>query len=176
MRLETREVNEIDLLVLHCTELPGLGDARRYGENVIYPDSGTGNSGHFYIDRDGRVEQWVSTTRIAHHVRSYNERSIGIELVNSGRYPDWYHTGHQRMGEPYTTAQIDALNSLIGHLERTCPALKFITGHEELDRQEIPSSDEPGVLIRRKMDPGPLFPWNDVLAVTLLVYARQEDL
>ena len=51
--LATRELGDIDLVVIHCTELPDLALAREFGERVLYADSGTGNSGHYYIERDG---------------------------------------------------------------------------------------------------------------------------
>ena len=175
-RLEVRETADIDLLVIHCTELPDLDTARRYGEKILYPHSGTGNSGHYYIDRDGAIEQWLDIRRVAHHVRSFNHRSIGIELVNSGRYPDWHHSDRQRMTEPYPAAQLAALQHLVRHLENTCPGLRFITGHEELDKEILPSSDLADVMVRRKCDPGPLFPWAEILAAGKLAYARAEDL
>ena len=78
-RLDAREPGEIDLVVLHCTELPDLGTAREYGERIHYPSSRTGNAGHYYIDRDGRTEQWVPLDRVAHHVRGHNRNSVGIE-------------------------------------------------------------------------------------------------
>ena len=174
--LDERDCDDVDLLVIHCTELPDLETARQYGEKIHYPDSGTGNSGHFYIDRVGGIEQWVDIERIAHHVRSYNRRSIGIELVNAGRYPHWHHSDCQQMTETYPHAQLNALKRLLGHLENGCPALRFISGHEELDREMLPASDRPGVMVRRKCDPGPLFPWDHILASTGLVYARPEDL
>ena len=52
-RLEARPVEAVDMVVVHCTELPDLATARSYGERVLYSASGTGNSGHWYIDRDG---------------------------------------------------------------------------------------------------------------------------
>ena len=114
-RLESRPLSAIDLVVLHCTELPDMDTARQYGERVLYA-SGTGNSGHFYIDRDGRLEQYAPLNRIAHHVRGYNPRSIGIELVNRGRWPHWLDSRHQAMDEPYTSAQLDVLLQLLDQL------------------------------------------------------------
>ena len=55
--------------------------------------------------------------RSAHHTRGYNARSIGIELVNTGRYPHWLDSRQQAMDEPYTDAQIAALIAL---LQRLC--------------------------------------------------------
>ena len=86
------------MVVIHCTELPDLAMAREYGERVLY-DSGAGNSGHFYIDRDGSVVQYVAPERVAHHVRGMNAHTLGIELVNRGRYPDWFDSRHQAMDE-----------------------------------------------------------------------------
>ena len=162
LRLEQRPLAQIDLVVIHCTELPDLHTARRFGEELRY-DSGTGNSGHYYIDRDGSVHQYVRVARIAHHVRGYNPRSIGIELVNVGRYPDWLAAGRQSMDEPYTEAQIVALLGLLGSLQRGLPSLAYIAGHDQLDTSEVPASDDPGVLVHRKLDPGPLFPWERVM-------------
>ena len=71
-------------MVIHATELPDMETAREYGERIHHDESRTGNSGHFYIDRDGRIEQWVPLDRVAHHVRGHNRDSVGIELVNGG--------------------------------------------------------------------------------------------
>lgn len=171
-RLEPRPLAQVDLVVIHCTELPDLAMARSFGEEILYPGSGTGNSGHFYIDRDGSVHQYVALDRVAHHVRGYNPRAIGIELVNTGRYPQWLASDRQRMGEPYTEAQIEALIALLRWLPSQLPALQWIAGHEDLDRTLEPASDDPSVQVQRKLDPGPMFPWERVMATVEL--ARLE--
>lgn len=160
--LEERQLSDIALLVIHCTELPDLAMAREYGEAIHY-SSGTGNSGHYYIDRDGSVHCWVSEHRVAHHVQGYNARSIGIELVNRGRYPHWHDSRHQDLTEDYPDQQIDALISLIQHLHANIHSLKHITGHEDLDQRLIPATDDARQSVRRKLDPGPLFPWSYVM-------------
>ena len=162
-QLDNRRTEDINLVVVHCTELPDLAMARVYGEKVHYPDSQTGNSGHFYINRDGSIEQWVPLARVAHHVRGFNPQSIGIELVNTGRYPDWYHTGHQQMTEPYPVMQIEALAALVDHLQTRLTGLEEIAGHEDLDTGMVASQDRPDTMIRRKLDPGPLFPWSEFM-------------
>jgi len=167
-RLVTRELGAIDLVVIHCTELPNLSTARAWGEKIIYPETRTGNSGHYYIDRDGRIEQWVPPNHVAHHTRGFNSQSIGIELVNNGRYPNWFHSGHQQMTEEYPVAQIDALCDLLKHLLELLPGLKEITGHENLDTTSLESEDEGEIMIRRKVDPGPCFPWQTILDNTPL--------
>ena len=165
--LEARVREQIDLVVIHCTELADLAAARTAGEQVLY-SSGTGNSGHFYIDRDGGLHQYVEVERVAHHVRGYNERSVGIELVNIGRYPDWLAAGSQQMREPYGDAQIAALIDLVQWLQHQLPSLKSIAGHEALDTTQMSASDDASVLVHRKLDPGPMFPWDRVMqAITL---------
>ncbi|MFD0738707.1 N-acetylmuramoyl-L-alanine amidase [Lysobacter koreensis] len=167
-RLDARSASAIDLVVIHCTELPDLAMARRFGEEVLYPGSQTGNSGHYYIDRDGALHQYVSNDRVANHTRGYNERSIGIELVNRGRYPDWLAAQHQAMDEPYTPAQVVALIALLQRLQDEVPSLRLIAGHEDLDTTEVEATDDPSVKVRRKRDPGPLFPWDRVLGAIAL--------
>jgi N-acetylmuramoyl-L-alanine amidase len=169
--LEQRPLSDIALVVIHCTELPDLAMAREYGERALY-DNGTGNSGHYYIDRDGRIEQYVALDRIAHHVRGQNTHSIGIELVNTGRYPCWLDSRHQAMDEPYSEAQIKALLALLAWLPQTLPSLRNIAGHEDLDTTEEPASDDPSLRVPRKRDPGPLFPWGRVAAVSALRRVR----
>lgn len=163
LKLDQRALSQIDLVVIHCTEVPTLTESREFGERVLYPGSGTGNSGHYYIDRDGAVHLYVRPERIANHVRGYNPRSIGIELVNTGRYPYWRDSQHQQMREPYPEAQIEALIGLLQQLQRELSALRYIAGHEELDTEMENALDDPSVLVPRKRDPGPLFPWVQVM-------------
>lgn len=163
-RLLRRDPADIDLVVMHCTETPTLESARAFGERVLYTESGTGACGHYYLDRDGTLVCYVEPERTAHHVRGWNARSIGVEIVNTGRYPHWYDSRHQAMTEPYTEAQIEALLALLAHLRRHLPALRFIAGHEDLDTARVEASDDPSKTVWRKRDPGPLFPWERVLA------------
>jgi N-acetylmuramoyl-L-alanine amidase len=163
-RLEARPLSQVDLVIIHCTEVPTLAESRHFGEKVLYEASGTGNSGHFYVDRDGTLTQYVALERVANHTRGYNPRSVGIELVNTGRYPRWFDSTHQAMDEPYTPAQIDTLVALLQRLAAEHPGLRFVAGHEDLDSATVEASDDPSKRVRRKRDPGPLFPWDYVLA------------
>jgi N-acetylmuramoyl-L-alanine amidase len=162
-RLQRRAIADIELAVVHCTELPDLAAARAFAERVLYPDTGTGNSGHWYIDRDGSTWQYVPHERIAHHVRGHNPRSIGIELVNIGRYPDWLDSRRQAMDEPYPAAQIGALLGLLQRLRMELPGLQLVAGHEDLDTGEVAASNDPKLRVRRKRDPGPMFPWAGIV-------------
>jgi len=162
-RLPLRDPAGIDLVVMHCTETPDLASARAFGERVLYAESSTGACGHYYIDRDGSLVAYVEPERIANHVRGWNPRSIGVEIVNSGRFPHWYDSRRQSMDAPYTEAQISALLGLLAHLRERFPALRFIAGHEDLDTARVEASDDPSLTVWRKRDPGPLFPWSRVL-------------
>ena len=42
-RLDSRDPGQVELLVVHCTELPDLATARAWGERVVHPESATGN-------------------------------------------------------------------------------------------------------------------------------------
>lgn len=161
-RLEARELADIDLVVIHCTELPDLATAREYGERIVHP-SGTGNSGHYYVDRDGRVFRYVPHERVAHHVRGHNEHAVGVELVNTGRWPDWFDSRKQAMGEPYPATQIEALLKLLAYLRGALPNLRSIAGHEDLDTGKVAASDDASKQVQRKLDPGPQFPWPRVM-------------
>jgi N-acetylmuramoyl-L-alanine amidase len=170
--LETRPLSQIDLVVMHCTELPDMAMAREYGERILY-EAGTGASGHFYIDREGSVYEYVNPAHTANHTRGYNPRSIGVEIVNIGRYPNWLDSNNQVMTEAYTSEQIAALKKLLLQLKLHCPNLQFIAGHEDLDTATVPASDNPDKLVFRKRDPGPLFPWQEILAAVQLKQITQ---
>ncbi|MGH8107888.1 MAG: N-acetylmuramoyl-L-alanine amidase [Arenimonas sp.] len=172
-RLQKRTATDIDLVVVHCTELPDMKMAREYGERVLY-EAGTGASGHYYIDRDGCVFQYVDPLHIANHTRGYNPRSIGIEIVNIGRYPDWLNSNNQVMTEPYRDEQINVLKKLLLNLKSDYPNLQFIAGHEDLDTAKVQASDDPGKQVFRKRDPGPQFPWQEILSAVQLKRITQE--
>jgi len=54
--------------------------------------------------------------------------------------------------------------ALLGRLAEEIPSLRYIEGHEQLDTDEVPASDDPALRVRRKRDPGPLFPWARVMS------------
>jgi N-acetylmuramoyl-L-alanine amidase len=166
--LPERAATAVRLVVVHCTELPDLQTARAYGERILHP-SGTGNSGHYYVDRDGSIEAYVPGTRSANHVVGHNADSIGIELVNLGRFPHWWDSRHQEMTEPYPATQIAALRQLLFDLRAQFPNLQEIAGHEDLDTRTVAASDDASRSVRRKLDPGRMFPWSEALRDSSLV-------
>jgi N-acetylmuramoyl-L-alanine amidase len=58
---------------------------------------------------------------------------------------------------------MEGLIDLINHLHRTIPSLKHIAGHEDLDTSMMPASNDDKQQVRRKIDPGPLFPWQYIM-------------
>lgn len=169
-RLQQRALRDIDLVVIHCTELPDIPTARDYGERIHHEDSQTGNSGHFYIERNGDIQQWVPLERVAHHVRGYNDQSVGIELDNMGRYPEWFDSRRQEMSQPYTEKQLASLCQLLRQLQSQLPGLARISGHEVLDTGKVPASNDSSLRVYRKRDPGPLFPWPFVMQAVSLEF------
>ena len=167
-QLPRRDASAVVMAAIHCTELPDLATAREYGQRALH-ENGTGNSGHYYIDRDGGIYRYVPANRVANHVRGHNTNSVGIELVNLGRYPHWWDSRHQTMTEPYADVQIAALICLLQQLRIEYPNLHSIAGHEDLDTARIPASDDSSKVVPRKRDPGPLFPWPEVVRGSGLV-------
>ncbi|GAB4190655.1 MAG: N-acetylmuramoyl-L-alanine amidase [Wenzhouxiangellaceae bacterium] len=162
-QLEARDPQSITTIVIHATETPDLAYARELAEVIHYPGSGTGNSGHYYLDLDGMVHEYVPVERVAHHVRGHNRNSIGIEVVNAGRYPDWHHQAHQQWTAVYPQHQLKSLLSLVQSLRQRLPGIRCITRHSDLDQSWITASDDSQAQIRRKLDPGVTFPWSWLL-------------
>ena len=161
-RFKMRDCKQINMIVLHSTETPTLELAREYGEQEIYEESRTGNAAHYYIDLDGNIYRYVEDNRIAFHVVGYNEQSIGIEIVNKGRYPHWFYNNSQFPAEEFKKEHITALLNLLKNLKARFPGISRLERHSVLDQRTIPAEDNSDVLIRRRIDPGPQFPWEYV--------------
>lgn len=142
----------IDLLVLHSISLPpgeyGTGAVQALFTNQLDWDAhpyyqgirGLEVSAHFFIERDGRLWQFVDCDARAWHagVSCYrgrercNDDSIGIELEGLE-------------GQTFEAAQYATLAGLCQDLALRYP-LRHVAGHEHV---------APG----RKQDPGPGFDW-----------------
>lgn len=132
------------LIVLHYTEQQSVQQSL---ETLRSSNSGGPVSAHYLIGSDGHIYQLVADERRAWQagqgrwgtITDVNSASIGIELDNDG---------HSAFAQP----QIDALLRLLTDLTTRwrIPPTQII-GHEDL---------APG----RKVDPGPLFPWQQLAA------------
>lgn len=148
-----RAVNAmIDLIVLHCISLPpgayGGDEVERLFTNRLDWDAhpyfgsirGLRVSAHFYIRRDGKLRQFVSTEACAWHAgascyrgrSNCNDDSIGIELEGL-------------VGATFQPAQYQTLGRLCSALVQRYP-IAHIAGHQHI---------APG----RKQDPGSAFDW-----------------
>ena len=144
--------SEVSLVVLHNISLPpfeyGSDAVQRLFTNRIAPAAhpffaqiaGLRVSSHFFIARNGRVQQFVSCDDAAYHagVSSFRGRekchgfSVGIEIEGC----DF---------EPFAQEQYAALETLLAALMRAYP-ICAVTGHQDIAPQ-------------RKTDPGHFFDW-----------------
>lgn len=127
------------IIVIHATEQASVQESldTLRGSNVHGPVSA-----HYLIGRDGALYQLVAEHRRAWHagggrwgtITDLNSASIGIELDNDGT---------RDFSEPQFAALLVLLDDLCRRLD--IPRRQVI-GHADLAP-------------RRKMDPGPRFPW-----------------
>jgi len=125
----------VDRVILHHTG----DDAAAKTFNTLKQ---RGLSVHYIIDRDGIIYYAVDEIRTAFHAQGWNARSIGIEIVNTGR-----------SNIKYTDEQYNSIKSLIKDIESRWPSIKFdnehVIGHYE--------GSTTG-----KWDPSPNFDWSRI--------------
>lgn len=148
---------EIDLVVIHSTGGPTCDSSGKLiwikggkmddnmREIEAHPKLGI----HYMIDRDGSSRASIPEGQIAHHVMTYSQRSIAIELINDGDGID-----------PFPESQIDALVKLLGDIkQRRHIRRDGVKRHSDLDLAFSPCDRKQ----RRKVDPGKAFPFERVL-------------
>lgn len=132
------------LVVLHFTSQDSVQQSLH---TLSTRNSGGPVSAHYLVGRDGRIYQLVSEHRRAWHagpgrwgtITDINSASIGIELDNDGN-------------SPFPDAQFQALLRLLDDVcERNSIPRTQVIGHSDM----APT---------RKIDPGPLFPWQALAA------------
>jgi N-acetyl-anhydromuramoyl-L-alanine amidase len=144
------------LVVIHAISLPprefGSDAVQALFTNTLNPDAhpyfaeiaALRVSAHFFIHRQGRVQQFVSCEDVAWHAgasawkgqEACNGFSIGIELEGCDELP-------------FTPDQYRALSETLAALQSRYPTLADATAHSDI---------APG----RKTDPGPCFEWGKV--------------
>ena len=160
-KLPRRELEDITTIVLHATEIPQLDAAWDYAEHSAGEDP-VGVCGHLYIDRDGSWSWFVPIDRIANHARGHNKHSVGIELVNNGRYPDHFDSRNQEPRDPFPARQLASLKRALTELRLACPNVRLLVRHSDIDQATRPSSNDRTQRVRRRIDPGPQFPWEEI--------------
>lgn len=151
----------IDALIIHSLGGPDCRDGRRFFKQI---DGGAsfwaktfaslpGVSIHYVVGRDGTVVAAVPEDLAASHAIGWNQRSIGIELVNNGDGTD-----------PFSTAQLAALIKLSREIRQRHPdvALEHVLRHSDVDHTMFPVETFGAgcAQYRRKLDPGEAFPWS----------------
>ncbi|KAF1712709.1 N-acetylmuramoyl-L-alanine amidase [Pseudoxanthomonas kalamensis DSM 18571] len=142
VRSKNYDVRRPVLIVLHYTEQDSVEQSLHTLRNR---NSGGRVSSHYLVGKDGSLYQLVSDEKRAWHagagrwgtITDVNSASIGIEIDNDGK-------------SPYPQAQIETLLKLLDDL---------------CTRWQIPRSQVIGhsdLAPRRKVDPGPLFPWKQL--------------
>lgn len=154
----------VDAIIVHSLGGPDCRDGRRF-YRTIEGDASTWLdtfnrlpivSIHYIIGRDARVVAGVPESVAATHASGWNQRSIGIELVNNGDGVD-----------PFPREQLAALVELVRAIRGRHPAITpaRILRHSDVDRSTFPASHGVGCgAYRRKEDPGAAFPWASFLA------------
>ncbi len=152
---ERPDNEEVSVLVIHAISLPPGCYHNRYVEDLFTNCLAPGAhpyfeqiaelavSAHFYIEREGRLIQFVPTHRRAWHAGQsvfrgcprVNDFSIGVELAGSDH-------------DEFESAQYITLARLTRCLQSAYPKITVenIVGHSDI---------APG----RKTDPGPNFNW-----------------
>ena len=148
----------IDMIVIHSTGGPKCDERThevvwiRGGElnaNMRFIEAHPTLGIHYMIDRDGTLRNSVPEHQLVHHVKGYSERSISIELVNDGDGK-----------EPFPQAQIDATVELVRDIAQRRRIVRAnVKRHSDLDHSVLPCKPHQ----RRKVDPGPAFPYERVL-------------
>ncbi|MDG1995159.1 MAG: N-acetylmuramoyl-L-alanine amidase [Emcibacteraceae bacterium] len=152
----------IKYLILHYTGMETADDAL---DRLCDPKAQV--SAHYLIKEDGEIVSMVPEGKRAWHAglskweedTDINDRSIGIELVNTG-HP---YEGYESVYKKFPDVQMDALIGLSQeivkrHLIKPC----YILGHSD-------------VAWRRKIDPGELFDWQGLANKGLGLFASIGD-
>lgn len=154
----------IDTIVLHTTEVSLAGTID------IFQDAQTQVSAHFVVAPDGVIYEMVAPGGRAWHATYYNHRSIGIEMVGFAGRPDTWNDNNLR-----------SLTELVAWLTLAYPDIPL--AHPVGDAYDFPNNryDQPGLVAHgqiqpwNRTDPGPFFPWNQVVADARGIHAAVPE-
>lgn len=150
----------VDTIIVHSLGGPDCRDGLRFYRTI----AGTARqwrdtfarlpivSIHYVVDRAGQIEAGVPEHVAATHATGWNQRSIGIELVNDGDGVD-----------PFPEVQVSSLLGLVREIMARHPAVTRarVLRHSDVDRSTFPEARHGAGCnaFRRKEDPGEAFPW-----------------
>jgi N-acetyl-anhydromuramyl-L-alanine amidase AmpD len=156
--LDSSELREPRMIVLHYTAFPTLEDSLRFFRPVLLDpqfrkDISSGGavnvSAHYLVDRDGTVFQLASEKVVCRHIIGFNYTAIGIENVGSG-------------SADLTEAQAQSDAALVSRIKKRHPSIEYLIGHQEYQDRSLPHFKlflEKDLTYRftPKQDPGTLF-------------------
>ena len=150
----------VDTVIVHSLGGPDCREGRRYF-GAIDGDARTWAarfarlpivSIHYVVGRDGQVASGIPEAQAASHAIGWNQRSIGIELVNNGDGMD-----------PFPVVQMEALLRLVRAIRTRHPGVTpaRVLRHSDVDHTTFPEVRHGAACTahRRKLDPGDAFPW-----------------
>ena len=147
---------DVTMLVMHYTGMQTMQIAL---DRMTDPTSEV--SAHYMIDTDGTIYQLVDESKRAWHaghafwrgIQDGNSASIGIEIVNPGH--DWGYTS-------FPEQQIRSVTKL---------SQDILTRHAIPNYNVVGHSD---IAPDRKIDPGELFPWQELAQNGIGTYPDQD--
>ena len=150
---------DVDSVIVHTTE-GSLAGTLSWLQN-----SASGVSAHFVIAPDGELYQMVNSGNRAWHATYYNSRSIGVEMVGyAGQASTWNDANLA------TLAQVLAWSAVQFDIPVQRPAGDaYDYANDRFDAAGIIGHSQ--IQPWNKSDPGPFFPWQQVLNDTNAVIA-----
>lgn len=148
----SRTVSAVDSVVIHTTE-ETLQDTFD-----IFLNPARQVSAHYVIASNGDIYEMVAPSNRAWHATYYNHRSIGIEMV-----------GYSSQSSTWNQNNLSALADLLAWLVQAYPAIPLT--HPGGNAYDYPndSFNAAGIVAHGQIqpwdrtDPGPYFPWDNVL-------------
>ena len=148
-----RNGTPIDSVVIHTTEVSLQGTID------IFTNPANQVSAHFVVAPNGDIYQMVDTAKRAWHATYFNSRSVGIEMV-----------GYAHQASTWNDNNLASLVDLLSWILDANPLIPLT--HPSGDAYDYPGDryNTPGLVAHgqvqpwNRTDPGPYFPWNDVLA------------
>lgn len=145
-------LDEIDSIVIHTTEVSLTGTLD------IFLDRNQAVSAHFVIAPNGDIYEMVDTRNRAWHATYYNDRSVGIEIV-----------GYASQASTWNANNLESLTELLAWLVEAYPHIPLTRPPGNAYNYPNNSLNAPGLVAHgqvqpwNRSDPGPYFPWNQVL-------------